>query len=882
MKRFLSLGLLLCFLAQLVAGQAVTTRRKKTRAPLPPFTYHALTDYEIRPIPSLTGTEADLTVGGRGAGYKWFDLTHDVEILRVTDATFHTAAGFPNRTFGTMSGSGHSCFSKDGGIFIGLNGWNNALPFDVDEAALTLTPRAALTGDSTRPIDLKNEPWLSLVSPRTAFGVDTRSGHNNNLKVSQLDFTNDSYSVVMDLSTLGITFSGDPDAREGAHTAGVTSSDALPDEMMGCYWGGSSGDYDRYYSIWKRSDPAGTIRTLDCKLKRIRSAAGVWTDISTSVLDSTFPASITFTAIEDQLAEAPVDFSNNYIVVGQKIRLTTSAGVETREVSFVGDGAFQVSVPFTGTAANVPGNQVAIVGTTIHSAQLDRFGRYVIIYKALRTNPVGSIVAVWDTLTDSFSLANNETGHAVGGFANWINNSGNADALQWKYRPLSDVTTTGLQRLIVASEPTPSDFFVAEHPAWLSAHLNRQLSPFFSGPYRYAQNNYDLGARPWRKWDDEILAIPTHLPAQTAVPFRLVHHLSDVKGDTGGLTSFWYAPRVQSNRTGTLIAWTGNHQKTLGACTGCDPGQDFRSDIFIARLPTSAPAVANASGISAGSITNTSAVITFSLSAKGYAVVRYSTDMSFGASAKDFIIRSGSRSVTINGLSPGTLYNVSGEGINRAGVTGSVATTSFTTTGSAPADFVTDNFTESGGNVDLSASHTGETGADWSDHPSYTGARLTLDATNDEVFATGSTAAFASGVPGSPDYYVQGGFIARSNLALTNIGITGRMDTTANTMYGVRFNPDLGASGGQWQLFKVVSGTFTQLAVWEPGAALTTGQIYLVRLTMTGTTIAVSIDGTQRMSVTDSSITAAGRAGIRAGGTATATTGYHLTSISAR
>jgi len=882
MKRVLSLVIILCSILQLAPGQAVTTRRKKTRAPLPPFSYYALTDYEIRPLPTIAGTEADLTVGGRGAGYKWFDLTHDVEILRVTDATFHTAAGFPNRTFGTMSGSGHSCFSKDGGIFLGLNGWNNALPFDIDEAALTATPRAALTGDSTRPIDLKNEPWFSLVANRTAYGVDTRSGHNNNLKVSQLDFTDNSYSVVMDLSTLGITFSSDPDAREGAHTAGVTSSDALPDEWMGCYWGGSSGDYDRYYSIWKRSDPAGTIRTLDCKLKRIRSAAGVWTDISTSVLDSTFPASVTFTTIENALMEASADFTSNYVVVGQKIRVTTSAGVEIRQIVSVNNGSLELDSDLLGTATNVAGNQVAILGTTIHSAQLNRFGDTVIIYKALRTNPTGSIVAVWNTKTDTFQLANNETGHAVARFGDWINNAGNADALQWKQRPLSDVTTTGLQKLIVASEPTPSDFAVAEHPAGMNAHLNRQLAPFFSGDYRYGQNNYDLGARPWRKWDDEILAIPTHLPAQTAVPYRLVHHLSDVKGDTGGLTSFWYSPRVQVNRKGTLIAWTGNHQKTLGACTGCDPGQNFRSDIFIAKLPTAAPSVANASGISVGSITNTSAVITFSLSAKGYAVARYSIDMSFGSSAKDFIIKSGSRSVTIGGLSPGTLYNVRGEGINRANVAGTTAVTSFTTTGSAPADFVTDSFTEAGSNVDLSASHAGETGADWTDHPSYTGARLTVDATTDRVFATGSTAAYASGVPSSADYYVEGGFFIASNLAGTNICITGRMDTTANTMYGVRFNPDLGSSGGQWQLFKIVSGTFTQLAVWEPGAAPTVGQTYTVRLTMTGTGITVSIDSTQRMSVTDSSITAAGRAGIRAGGTATSSTGYHLTSISAR
>ena len=90
---------------------------------------------------------------------------------------------------------------------------------------------------------------------------------------------------------------------------------------------------------------------------------------------------------------------------------------------------------------------------------------------------------------------------------------------------------------------------------------------------------------------------------------------------------------------------------------------------------------------------------------------------------------------------------------------------------------------------------------------------------------------------------------------------------TANTYYYTYY------SGGQWVLAKSVAGTVTGIgwyvATHSPGT-------YTVRLDMTGTDIDVDIDGVNRISVTDSSITAAGVGGIRSSSISDYNTGKHL------
>ena len=71
-----------------------------------------------------------------------------------------------------------------------------------------------------------------------------------------------------------------------------------------------------------------------------------------------------------------------------------------------------------------------------------------------------------------------------------------------------------------------------------------------------------------------------------------------------------------------------------------------------------------------------------------------------------------------------------------------------------------------------------------------------------------------------------------------------------------------------------MSGDFTLLGSYNLTGAdlLTTGSTGLIELVMNGSSISVRWKGTQRIAVTDTVFTAAGRAGIWAG-TATSTTG---------
>lgn len=182
--------------------------------------------------------------------------------------------------------------------------------------------------------------------------------------------------------------------------------------------------------------------------------------------------------------------------------------------------------------------------------------------------------------------------------------------------------------------------------------------------------------------------------------------------------------------------------------------------------------------------------------------------------------------------------------------------------------FVSDSFTDTDG-TNL-GSHTGETGATWTIHPSYS---VHAKIQSNRAYANGALRCYyASGTPASADYAVEG--VIRRVTKTGNAGIAGRVDTSANTMYLVIWQ-----GGANWELYKFVSGTGTQLGSGyndDPAD----GTDRTVKLEMIGTAIKVYVDGTERISVTDSAITAAGRAGIRTN-TATTTTGYHIDSLTA-
>lgn len=190
--------------------------------------------------------------------------------------------------------------------------------------------------------------------------------------------------------------------------------------------------------------------------------------------------------------------------------------------------------------------------------------------------------------------------------------------------------------------------------------------------------------------------------------------------------------------------------------------------------------------------------------------------------------------------------------------------------------FASDSFTNSDATVLTTHS------ANWTRHSSYaTDCRIT-DANRARASATGYTLHYRTETPASADYDVSADvycvtFSARDEQA----GVVGRCSTSADTTYRVVLKS---WSADELRLHKVVAGVFTQLGS-SYAVTLATSTAYGVKLTMSGSTIKAFLDGTERVSVTDTAITDAGRAGIQVGYASASTpsnsAGFHIDNFSA-
>lgn len=187
------------------------------------------------------------------------------------------------------------------------------------------------------------------------------------------------------------------------------------------------------------------------------------------------------------------------------------------------------------------------------------------------------------------------------------------------------------------------------------------------------------------------------------------------------------------------------------------------------------------------------------------------------------------------------------------------------------ADFLLDTFTDADGTA-LTA-HTGEIGASWSVIPSHSGFVIRGNRAYSPT-ATGGN--YASGVPASQDYDVEAQMYCASVAGAA--GVIGRVSTSAVTFYHLRYFNTAAA----WQLYKFVNGAATQLGS-NSAAAYAPGDTATPRLVMRGNQISGVLNGVTIIGpVTDNSITAAGRAGVRNSGTAASeTTGWQFDSITA-
>lgn len=193
----------------------------------------------------------------------------------------------------------------------------------------------------------------------------------------------------------------------------------------------------------------------------------------------------------------------------------------------------------------------------------------------------------------------------------------------------------------------------------------------------------------------------------------------------------------------------------------------------------------------------------------------------------------------------------------------------FAIASAAPAAVVTDSFTGTSGT--LLENHVGEVGASWTWHSNYP-ADLKLQ--DGRVWGPEWGLYFASGIPATNEYDVRADVHVKSNAGA--IGVVARSLTSgSDSLYMARYN----AAFSRWELVKCISTGCTNLATYSQ--TLTVGSTYALKLEVRNATKKLFVDGVERASSTDNTITQVGRAGIRSGpGVTTATTGYHLDNFS--
>jgi hypothetical protein len=197
----------------------------------------------------------------------------------------------------------------------------------------------------------------------------------------------------------------------------------------------------------------------------------------------------------------------------------------------------------------------------------------------------------------------------------------------------------------------------------------------------------------------------------------------------------------------------------------------------------------------------------------------------------------------------------------------------------APSDFVTDTFTEASDTT--LASHTGEVGATWTLHPSYSGAALDNGSLKRIYLNTSAAAAYyASGVPPGANYCVQADFNRVTQIS-NNISIIIGMDTAADAGLLLRGN-DTGSTF-VWELMDRAGGSNTLLTYSSANQPAIGGAAITMKMCRNGTSVTVFANGVQDTTLNaTTTTTAVGKAGIRASGQATSTTGIHLDNFRAQ
>lgn len=189
--------------------------------------------------------------------------------------------------------------------------------------------------------------------------------------------------------------------------------------------------------------------------------------------------------------------------------------------------------------------------------------------------------------------------------------------------------------------------------------------------------------------------------------------------------------------------------------------------------------------------------------------------------------------------------------------------------------FATDTFTDAAG-VDLTA-HTADSGGPWTEHPAFVTGDVVIDLANRaRNNSANPMIAYAAGAPATADYDVTADCVVLTT-ANCRVGTAGRIDTVNDTGYNAGHIKS--PTNNRWELEKRIATVVTVLGTFDD--ALVGGNTKTVNLHMSGSTIELWVDGTVQVSVTDSDIAAAGKAGIRLTGSVADGTGKHLDNFAA-
>ncbi len=146
---------------------------------------------------------------------------------------------------------------------------------------------------------------------------------------------------------------------------------------------------------------------------------------------------------------------------------------------------------------------------------------------------------------------------------------------------------------------------------------------------------------------------------------------------------------------------------------------------------------------------------------------------------------------------------------------------------------------------------------DWVDNTNFQSSTYYIQISNPAGYAqlntTSYNAVYFYNVSSPSDYTVQADCYVISNAAYSyDGGVAARVSASAATAYYVIGNVSGTAGSVTWELIKDVSGTKTTLATYA--GTINNGSTYTIVLTVQGTSLTVTINGTQIISASDSAI----------------------------